>query len=224
MSETLTELRTPDPLRNYHIGCGPMIAEGFINIDESFGPYGNEMQHGVLYRVSDVPHSYILRHDLRKGIPAGPQSLDVIYHSHFLEHLTREDGSEFIRKCHVCLVPGGTMRIALPDLALWCRHYINGDKPFFDWYKNTYLRRNGDMYQTHAQIFMGMIYNHGHCMAYDYETLELILKDAGFVNIHKCEWGDSDRIATIAHLEGTGADVPSQRRFESLVVECERGI
>ena len=55
-------------------------------------------------------------------------------------------------------------------------------------------------------------------MAYDYETLVLLLKETGFVNIHRAEWGKSIRVNNIESIENN--DNP--RKYESLIIECER--
>ncbi len=206
----------------FHLGCGSLIAEGFVNVDEDFGDISSELKSGAVYALQEKPNTYVMKHDLRDGIPALPDSLDVIYHSHFLEHLTREDGRSFLAQCYRCLKPGGVMRLVVPDLELWCRNYINGKDQFFDWYKSTYLGRENPAYQTNAQIFMGMIYNHGHQMAYDFKTLVQLLQDAGFVNIKRCDWGQSEELSGIEKIEDSQPGFSSQRRHESLLIECER--
>jgi SAM-dependent methyltransferase len=107
----------------YHIGCGPDIVDEFLNIDGYFDswfeynlrcPYN--LQSDRLYAVRGKPSTYVLQHDLRNGIPAASDSSKVIYHSHFLEHLTDDQGIAFLSECHRCLAPGGSMRFAVPDL------------------------------------------------------------------------------------------------------------
>lgn len=222
----MTELSaTPNDVNQIgrlHLGCGSLIAEGFVNVDENFGPISANLKPGFFYAIQEKPDTYILKHDLRDGIPARPDSLEVIYHSHFLEHLSRQDGRSFLGQCFECLKPGGVMRLVVPDFELWCRNYVTGNDAFFQWYKNTYLGRENPLYQTNAQIFTGMIYNHGHQMAYDFATLTHLLQQAGFVNIRRCDWGCSDALPTIAKVEDSQPGFSSQRRHESLLIECER--
>jgi predicted SAM-dependent methyltransferase len=209
----------------YHIGCGPDIVDEFLNIDGDFDswfeynlrcPYN--LQSDRLYAVRGKPSTYVLQHDLRNGIPAASDSLKVIYHSHFLEHLTDDQGIAFLSECHRCLAPGGSMRFAVPDFNLWCSNYISGNTKFFNWYRNAYLDDNPH-YKTNAQVFMGMLYNWGHKMAYDYGSLVERLGTIGFTNIRRADWGTSEKIPNIASLE----DPQSVRRPESLVVECTKG-
>jgi len=224
MSDIATATTAANKMSKFHLGCGSLIAEGFVNVDERFGEISSELKAGAFYALQEKPNTFVLKHDLREGIPALPGSLDVIYHSHFLEHLSREDGNGFLEQCHRCLKPGGLMRIVVPDFELWCKNYVNGDDQFFDWYKTTYLGRENPAYRTNAQIFTGMIYNHGHQMAYDYKTLVHLLGSAGFVNIKRCHWGSSEHLFGIEKIEDSQPGFNSQRRHESLLIECEKGM
>jgi predicted SAM-dependent methyltransferase len=42
--------------------------------------------------------------------------MDVVYHSHVLEHFDREDALGLLAECHRVLTPGGTLRVVVPDL------------------------------------------------------------------------------------------------------------
>lgn len=55
-------------------------------------------------------------HDLRKGIPFPQDSVDVVYHSHVLEHIDREHVDGFMAEIRRVLRPGGIHRIVVPDL------------------------------------------------------------------------------------------------------------
>jgi SAM-dependent methyltransferase len=63
-------------------------------------------------------------HDLRKGIPYADASFDVVYHSHLLEHFSRESAPIFLRECHRVLKPGGVIRVVVPDLESIVRLYL----------------------------------------------------------------------------------------------------
>jgi SAM-dependent methyltransferase len=63
-------------------------------------------------------------HNLSKGIPFDDVSVDVIYHSHMLEHLDREVAPQFMREVLRVLKPGGIQRIVVPDLERICREYL----------------------------------------------------------------------------------------------------
>ena len=204
----------------YHIGCGPILADGFLNIDGDFGWLAKKLKDGIPYPVSGRPSTFILKHDLRSGIPAAADSLQTIYHSHFLEHLADQEGKAFLSECHRCLAPGALMRFAVPDLRLWCTNYLSGKDDFFDWYRQTYLTGDKVRYRTNASVFMGMLYSWGHKMAYDYESLSALLVDAGFTSVRRAEWGIGENFPGLLSVEGP----TSERRFESLVMECTKAV
>lgn len=208
-----------DQFKRYHLGCGRTILEDFLNIDGQFDWLEAKLQEGAAYPVTQIPSAAIMKHDLSKGIPAPDGSLKVVYHCHFLEHLQNPDGKNILLECYRSLAPGGRMRIAVPDFELWCKNYIEKKDEFFQWYKDTYLTPVKQYYRTNGEIFTGMIYNWGHCMAYDRETLTKILEEIGFVEIRTMGWGESKCLDDIAKIE----TADNQRKFESLIIECTKG-
>lgn len=74
-------------------------------------------------RFNALPDN-IMAHDLSKGIPFHDASVDVVYHSHMLEHLDRNVAEVFVREIFRVLKPGGVLRIVVPDFELVCRDYI----------------------------------------------------------------------------------------------------
>jgi SAM-dependent methyltransferase len=65
----------------------------------------------------------IVRWDMRNSIPYPTSSFDVVYHSHFLEHLSRSHAAGLLKECRRVLRPGGVLRVAVPDLAYLVRQY-----------------------------------------------------------------------------------------------------
>ena len=200
----------------YHIGCGSILAKGFLNVDDA--PLANhyDFREHNIYEAQEMPGAFILKHDLSKGIPAHSESLQRIYHSHFFEHLNRDQGVQFLKDCFRSLESGGVMRFALPDFRLWCTNYVNGNNTFFDWYRVNFLPEHEHHYHTPAQIFTGMLYNHGHQMAYDFESLSWLLTKIGFKDIAVGQWGSSPYFDELDSLESADSD----RKFESLIIEC----
>lgn len=111
-----------------NIACGTITHPLWNNID--FSPYAALAKRPILARllhrlglISEVRWSRLLRvdpdivqWDLRKGLPYPNESFDVVYHSHFLEHLPRSAVPEFLKECRRVLKPCGVLRIAVPDL------------------------------------------------------------------------------------------------------------
>ncbi|HKZ43378.1 MAG TPA: methyltransferase domain-containing protein, partial [Candidatus Hodarchaeales archaeon] len=64
-----------------NLGCGSRFHPDFVNIDF----------------VSSSP--CVLAHNVTTGIPFSDNSFDVVYHSHLLEHLHKEQALKFLREC-----------------------------------------------------------------------------------------------------------------------------
>jgi predicted SAM-dependent methyltransferase len=195
------------------LGCGPVFLRGYLNIG-----YWTQLAPGVAYKdPNGVTGTVLLNHDLSKGIPAADNSLDVIYHSHFLEHLTYKEGWSFLKECHEKLKPGGVHRIVVPDLELWINSYFTKDQFIFEKYREEVLDNDKEMYSTRAAIFMGMLHNHEHKCGWDYETLEYVLSKVGFKQIRRTMFQESS-LQEIKEIEPYGP----LRALESLCVECLR--
>jgi SAM-dependent methyltransferase len=70
-------------------------------------------------------NSHVIAHNLLKGIPYDNDSFDFVYHSHVLEHFSKNDGEKLIQECFRVLKPGGILRVAVPDLEMIVRNYIS---------------------------------------------------------------------------------------------------
>lgn len=78
-----------------------------------------------------------LRHDVRE-LPdidivcdwrdlADYRLVEEIYCRHFIEHLSVEDGLEFLEMCHGMLMGKGKMTIVCPNMKWLCSKYLDGD-------------------------------------------------------------------------------------------------
>jgi SAM-dependent methyltransferase len=89
-----------------NLGCGPRFHPEWTNLD--LKPLSQEVR----------------AFDLRKPLPFGDASFDLVYHSHLLEHLRKDDAPRFVRECYRLLRPGGILRVAIPDLESIARAYL----------------------------------------------------------------------------------------------------
>jgi predicted SAM-dependent methyltransferase len=95
----------PDPyLAN--LGCGGCFHSDWLNFDF----------------VSHSPD--VIQHDLRTRLPLNDGSCAVVYHSHVLEHFPRAFAPFFLQECYRLLVPGGILRVVVPDLETIARLYL----------------------------------------------------------------------------------------------------
>jgi len=119
-----------------NLGCGLKTATAMdvVNIDWSF--YLRMKRSRVLSHLVpifargerrarfDSIADNIVVHNLAKGIPFADASVDVVYHSHMLEHLDRHVAEAFLVEALRVLRPGGIHRIVVPDLEQLCRAYL----------------------------------------------------------------------------------------------------
>ncbi len=110
-----------EKLKYLNLGCGKnyVSTEEWINID--FVSIGKD----------------VISHNLLKGIPFEDNTFDLIYHSHVLEHFSKNDGINFIAECYRVLKPGGIIRVVIPDLEKITREYIKSLEICINEPKNT---------------------------------------------------------------------------------------
>jgi|SRR5262252_3933171 len=111
-----------------NLACGTRTDPSWNNLD--FSPYAFLRRHphtvtllreiGLLsdkrYLRLEAIDPAIIRWNLARGIPFDDSTFDVVYHSHFLEHLEREAAVEFLRECRRVLKQGGILRVVVPNL------------------------------------------------------------------------------------------------------------
>jgi SAM-dependent methyltransferase len=110
MAKKVVRLKRPAKVLKLDIGCGKNKQEGFTGVDSIKFP-------GV-----DVVM------DIRKRWPWKDDSVDEVYCSHVLEHLTNLDEKwervHFFNELYRVLKPGGTCKLILPH---WCSNRYYGD-------------------------------------------------------------------------------------------------
>jgi SAM-dependent methyltransferase len=123
-------------MRILNLGCGTKVSlsPDVVNIDWSV--YLRVKKNRLLRAMASVAlrgerlnrfnalSDNIVVHDLADGIPFDSDSVDVVYHSHVLEHLDRNAAKGFLLETIRVLKPDGIQRIVVPDLEKICRAYI----------------------------------------------------------------------------------------------------
>jgi predicted SAM-dependent methyltransferase len=149
-----------------NVGCGDNLKTGWVNIDSS--------------AKAD------LQLDMRERMPFPNRSVRMIYSEHFLEHLNYpEDAKRFLTESFRVLEPGGTFSVGVPDAG-----------GALLWYANACDRRQGQPNPWHPEWcktemeHVNFLFRQGfdHRFAYDFETVEHALKEAGFVEIRRREF------------------------------------
>ena len=198
-----------------NIGCGLAVVPGWINIDGSLNALVATLPssfHRLAYRFTGAHRYYsreeycrilqdhcFVHHDLVYGIPLADNMVDYIYSSHFLEHLSRQDGVSLAEEMFRVIKPGGIVRISVPDLAYAVSLYEQGYKEkmlisyFFVEDDDSYFAR--------------------HKYMYDFNMLSEMLIGAGFVNVRRCK---------VREGRTPDLDALDNRPEDSLFVEAER--
>jgi SAM-dependent methyltransferase len=72
-----------------------------------------------------APHSATVKQaNLLSRLPLADNSADVVYSSHFLEHIPRDLVAGFLAECHRIIKVGGRLRLVLPDWEELCNTYL----------------------------------------------------------------------------------------------------
>ena len=95
-------------MKKINLGSGPVKGEnGWTNID--------------LLDGAD------LNLDISSGLPLPQDSIEMIYTSHFLEHLDYPTLCRVLKECHRVLRPGCALSICVPDASKFIKAYIEND-------------------------------------------------------------------------------------------------
>lgn len=151
-----------------NVGCGEWPLGHFTNLDSDPASSAD-----ILATVPPLPFA--------------DASLHEIYAGHFLEHLDYEDGQAFIAECHRVLIPGGALRLVVPDTREIMRRWLTGaiDRVQTDY--STYWPV-ADLDSLCSLFLYSTVQDSPHRWSYDLGTLRRAVTRRGF------EWvGEMDR-------------------------------
>ena len=194
----LEEKKEEEPKeKKMHLGCGDWYLEGWINTDG----YQN--------------HKADLYFDFSKPFPIHENVLDAIVSQHAIEHTDLDGGINFINECYKTLKPGGKIRISCPDLELLIGCYVSSHKEGRLTFRDQFTEEpipGGLRFRTACQYVNELVSGWGHRYIYDYEDIEMKMKEAGFKNIKRMTETEMSPV-----FEGTECKRPA-----SLYVEAEK--
>jgi len=157
-----------------NLGCGLDLKPGWVNIDLTLTP----PQVAANAPVGTV----FINHDLRLGLPLEDGCSDLIYSSHFFEHLNYKQGLQLMRECYRLLRAEGVFRISLPTFNRLFDAYLRRDKAYFDLVD---IRAVMPEVEPGTETLVDQI-NYGvyqfgeHKCIYDEEKVCLLLRSIGF--------------------------------------------
>jgi predicted SAM-dependent methyltransferase len=181
--------RNPDGQILVHLGCGGMQDARFINIDAMPWPHVHHV--GGIERLPMFTDA----------------SVDFLYASHCLEHVSFLAVPAVLREWWRVLRPGGRVRVSVPDFDKILAMYVGNDR-CIEAIEPTLLGG-----QTYAFNFHKSLY---HCA-----RLEALLLAAGFVAVR--EWQpDGDALAVFDDWSRKCVVVNGQRWPVSLNLEADK--
>ena len=199
-------------------GCGFSVAGSWRNFDASPTLRLERLPIiGGLIKKNKTPFPDGVEYgDIVKGLPIADNYCDGIYASHVLEHLSLQDFQTALRNTYKILKPGGIFRLIVPDLKMAAQQYISSSDPKAS---HEFLRVTSLGLKERPKGIPSLITsyfgNSAHLWMWDYESLCVELKKAGYVNLRQCEYNDCD--------DKLFLEVEDVTRFEnSVAIECKK--
>ena len=153
-----TRTGAPKSHRRLHLGCGKKNIPGFFHVDQAAHPHV-DVQGAVenLHFVAD-------------------NSVELIYACHILEHFARAEAGSVLREWNRVLMPGGVLRLAVPDFAAVCQQYQEeGLQNGLSGLLGLLVGGQRDIYDYHKMVF-------------DEPLLTGMLKENGFDRVQRWDW------------------------------------
>lgn len=212
--------------RRANVGCGASPTRGWLNFDSSltvrlarypfllrlldaFGLIANEQ----LAFASIIQQTGIQFGNVSSRLPLDSGSVDVVYSSHMLEHLSRAEAKVALAEFNRVLEPGGVLRLVVPDIRRMIDTYLaSGDAD--------QLVSHTQLAWEHPRTVTGrlralLVGDRGHRWMYDGPSLVGLVEGAGFVDVVELPPG-STTISNPGQLD------LHERSDESIYVEAHR--
>jgi len=197
-----------------NLGCGAQVISGWINVDYALGarlfkfPLFRWVNNKLnLFNISWNDEIFI--QNLLKRLPWADNTVNIVYSSHTLEHMSKEEGLAFLKECHRVLRKGGIIRILVPDLKSVIKRYEGGVIRADDFVEDLgvlYIQKG-----NYLKDKMAPFIQFPHKCMYDTPTLIEILNKIGF-DVKNRGFLESD-IPDIKDIE------LESRTFNSVIVE-----
>jgi len=169
-----------------HLGCGPVHIRGsdWVHIDLE--------PHDHVDHVHTVRHLPMIKDD----------AADLVYASHVLEYFDLAEAALVLHEWKRVLRPGGTLRLAVPDLEALLNVYAQ---------TGSVAMIIGPLYGK-RRMNTGTAY---HKMVYDFPALSFLLRSVGFRAIRLWDWRETEH----SHVDdGSQAYYPHMDKENGLLL------
>jgi ubiquinone/menaquinone biosynthesis C-methylase UbiE len=157
-----------------HLGCWHRVIPGFVHVD-----------------LCDMPHI-----DHKSNIDQLPffadDSVELIYCSHALEYFDREQARDALQEWYRVLVPGGLLRLAVPDFESLIKVYKTSGK-LASILGPLYGKMSIDTPVGRATLY--------HKTTYDEASLRSLLQECGFVMPERWDWRATEHAGIDDHSQ-----------------------
>ena len=149
-----------------HLGCGPKYIPGFLHIDVIDGEH--------IHHQGSICE-----------LPFAEKSVELIYAAHVLEHFGRWEIQKVLEEWYRVLIPGGVLRIAVPDFAQCVKlYYEQGLKDGLSGLVGLISGGQRNEYDYHKMIF-------------DEPFLSEAFRLVGFREVRRWDWRTTEH----AHID-----------------------
>ncbi len=188
-----------------NIGCGTTPTEGWLNFDNSpaiklaksplryklaraLGLLNKQQIENIEWnKVNNIQYA-----DATKSIPLETSSVDCIYTSHMVEHLSQEGAKSFLVEAKRVLKAGGIVRIAVPDLKIAVDEYLKSNDA--DAFMKGILVKAPEINTLKQKINLFVSGYRHHQWLYDGNSLAKLLLEMDFKSVEICKNGKTNII------------------------------
>ena len=177
--------------------------------------------------VRDVPMPGVMVYDMRdlpmKGVL--DETYNGVYNEHFIEHLTKDEGINFLKEMLRVMKPGGVIRTIWPPMEFveWLRQEDDLDnhpwvQHYYQFYvvKHKFAPKGTEWMRIQDQCAEGIMWQNGeHKHIWSKKELIDTMKEIGYYNVKEMKYQQS--IQPAFNNIDTPGDV---RSFHSAVVEA----
>jgi len=186
-----------------NIGCGKTPTDGWLNFDNSpaimmanspfiyyIAKKFNFLNKEQIKNIEWNKKNKILFADAKKKIPLPNDSVECIYTSHMIEHLSQEESVSFLKEVIRVLEPGGILRVVVPDLKRAVNSYIQTQDA--DAFMKSILLAPPPLNTIKQKISLFFTGYRHHQWMYDEKSLYKLINGAGFSKVFVHQPGETN--------------------------------
>jgi len=200
------QIRPPAGVVKVNLGSGLSVAPGWINVDGSLKTAFARLPRlalRLIYPLLSAPtypfekfaqtlHGNVfVTHNLKYGVPLPANSAEFIFSSHVIHHLYKDQARSLLTDAYRVLKPGGTIRIAVPDLEYIVGLYLQGRRE--EAIENYLFYPSASRSELSTRRYQ-----------YDFTLLKKLLESVGFDRVRRCKYqqGDTPDVEQLDRLPG----------------------